>query len=129
MILKAVVAVAIGGKMLGRRSVAYRKKAAIYAEQEARALARARELETSAAHFQREAEDMSESGKGSRDRPQIQRNMETSTALDRERASIESRSAEFWREHAAGYARGKRKYERAAARPWESVEPDHPVSE
>jgi hypothetical protein len=80
-------------------------------------LARAGEMETSAAHFQREAEDASEKGNRFNDHPQFLQNMETATALDSERASIESRQTRFWWERAAECARGKRWYERAAVGP------------
>jgi hypothetical protein len=126
MILVAIVAVISGVEMTWKRWALYRTNAAAYANQEAVALEVARRQEDACARMWRDAEDVRGLSKRDRDNQEAQALLVRTAESFMQGASIQAERARLSRQRAVYYGRLKDKYKRAAARPWQAVEPDPP---
>jgi hypothetical protein len=123
----AIVAVAIGGEMMRRRSVSYRGQANRYALAEAKVRTWGKNSDQRTAEHKkhlRKVQSFAESGGGAF-RASWKSFIDSATRS----VTLASEEAERFHRLAAHYAALRMKYERAARYPWLPVEPDPPKPE
>jgi hypothetical protein len=124
MVAVAIMAVAIGAEITRRRWTSYSEKAAEYAKREAHVLQMASKTEGEVAASKRKVDELMANAERTKSHLVLQRSWADLAELESRNANLKAEEAMYYRQQAAYYGHLKDTFQRAAARPWEFVEPD-----